>query len=215
MDTKKCSRCGEVKPLFDFQKRAGAADGHRGACRLCENKRKAEWAKENPDSIKASKKKQFDKDPDLFRKRSAERIAKRRAADPDRARAYGREVYWRDPERHRKIALLHRERNIERARERDRRWAKENPGLNRAKASKPRKQTPASLDKQHKQDIKFAYMCCVAWSAVTGVEHHVDHIIPLRGKTVSGLHVPWNLQILPAAENLRKGNRLDRSITMM
>ena len=40
-----------------------------------------------------------------------------------------------------------------------------------------------------------------------GTVWHVDHIIPLQGKIVSGLHVVDNLQVIPGSENSRKGNR--------
>jgi 5-methylcytosine-specific restriction endonuclease McrA len=46
-------------------------------------------------------------------------------------------------------------------------------------------------------------------SADTGIPHHVDHEVPLKNPRCSGLHVPWNLRIIPAIDNLRKGNRLD------
>jgi hypothetical protein len=50
--------------------------------------------------------------------------------------------------------------------------------------------------------IKQFYLACPAG-------YHVDHIIPLCGKLVNGLHIRENLQYLPALDNLRKGNRFE------
>jgi hypothetical protein len=66
--------------------------------------------------------------------------------------------------------------------------------------------TPKWVTKETLKDIESFYICSQMFTMYTGQKYHVDHIIPLRGKTVSGLHVPYNLQIIPAKENLAKSN---------
>jgi hypothetical protein len=56
--------------------------------------------------------------------------------------------------------------------------------------------------------MEQAYELAQLRTNIFGFPWHVDHTIPLRGRIVSGLHVPTNLQVIPGAENSRKGNRM-------
>ena len=81
------------------------------------------------------------------------------------------------------------------------RWRQQHPERNRAKsrkyAAERMRRIPPWAD--IKAIERFYISCPKGW--------HVDHQIPLRGKTVSGLHVETNLQYLPAVANMKKGNR--------
>jgi len=69
-----------------------------------------------------------------------------------------------------------------------------------------RNRTPKWLTEDDLWIISQAYDLAELRSKMFGFKWHVDHIIPLHGKTVSGLHVPNNLQVISALENCRKGN---------
>ena len=68
--------------------------------------------------------------------------------------------------------------------------------------------TPKWVGVEETRQIKALYQQAKELQKATGQVWHVDHIIPLLGKEVSGLHVISNLQILLASENMKKGNKL-------
>jgi 5-methylcytosine-specific restriction endonuclease McrA len=70
--------------------------------------------------------------------------------------------------------------------------------------AKKKKATPSWLTREQLDQIRAVYSEAVRLTKETGIPHEVDHIVPLSGKTVSGLHVPWNLRAIPAVENNRR-----------
>ena len=67
--------------------------------------------------------------------------------------------------------------------------------------------TPPWLSEEDKEHIAEYYAVAQRRTKILNEVFHVDHIVPLQGKNVCGLHVPWNLQIISATENLRKSNQ--------
>jgi hypothetical protein len=91
-------------------------------------------------------------------------------------------------------------------------WGKDNPvkilAHTRRQQTKRLMRCPKWLTADDHWIIEQAYDLASLRTKMFGFSWHVDHILPLQGKTVSGLHVPTNLQIIPAMDNIRKGNRV-------
>ena len=70
---------------------------------------------------------------------------------------------------------------------------------------------PSWYTKEHQDQIASIYAERNRITEATGIPHEVDHILPMNGDTVSGFHLPDNLQIITRTENIRKGNKHDFS----
>jgi len=190
---KKCVSCGEIKQLALFYRRADSPDGYRNDCKECRKaksrdnyfsdlKNKRAWHREHHQKkIEANSNwyvEHYAANADKFRKQSA--------------------IYYAT--RYRANRLAHAKK-----------WAAENRGKSNAikKAYKLAKTRacPAWLTEDDHWMMQEVYDLAQYRSEVMGFQWHVDHVVPLRGKMISGLHVPWNLQVIPGHANMSKSNR--------
>lgn len=99
--------------------------------------------------------------------------------------------------------------NAETLKEQARQYRAANPhkvqAWNGSRRAAAKKATPLWADTSK---IAAFYAQAAKLTAETGVPHHVDHYYPLKGRTVSGLHVQDNLRVIEATANMRKGSRL-------
>ena len=71
-----------------------------------------------------------------------------------------------------------------------------------------RQATPKWLTAEDKLEIRLRYRLAIELTRRTRIQYVVDHIVPLQGESVCGLHVPWNMEVITQEENLLKSNKL-------
>lgn len=132
----------------------------------------------------------------------------RRAADPEPSRAAARRYARKHPGLASKNGKEWRKANPDKKLEYGRRWLKAHAKEHCERQKRRYSRSGASLRKlseEEKSSIRAIYQEARRLSVETGIKHHVDHIIPLiRG----GEHLPYNLQILTAIDNIRKSDSI-------
>lgn len=176
------------------------------ACNTEKSRRHAgatkKWREENRERDLATKRRSYLNNPDWYKKKARDwdtanpekkREANNKWRTSEKGLVQNREAYARDPEAYNA---------------RTKKWKQANPDaireMTRRRQATKLRATPAWVDRG---ELRAIYQQAVAAERHDGIKRHVDHIVPLQGKNVCGLHVPWNLQVLTEAENCAKGNK--------
>lgn len=192
---KMCGRCMLERELTEFTKDKTRADGLYPVCKICRslstamskeaNKKRSDlWYSENKDRVKTTSKQWRDANKDKKTQMDKAYYEKNKSSISAKQKDY----YERT-----KVFRLKTQKSYYDTNRADfyARVAKRRGRLKEA--------TPSWCDMDK---IKEIYRNCP-------IGHQVDHIVPIQGKNVCGLHVSWNLQYLPTAENLAKGNKYE------
>jgi hypothetical protein len=189
---KLCSDCNILLPLGYFGKHSREKDGLRKICKECRTIYSKSYYEKNK-----SEKINYQKD---YAIKNAEKIKAQRAEYylKNKQKALARTANWAAKNQHKRA-------------EYSKNYYNKNKAYYHAHSAKRRelcKIQTIPMDKTQWFAIVEIYKSARRISQETGVPHHVDHIMPLNGKNCLGLHVPWNLQIIPAMDNLRKSNKV-------
>ena len=181
----------ELNPSH-FSKDISKKYGLCGRCKKCNKTYKESYRKRNKAKIAERKKEYYTKNREKVKLKAAEY---RETLDKDAVSTYNKK---------------YRKENIEKHKEHKSRWQKNNRHKTRSSTARRRaariQATPGWLTEEQLNDIKFIYQQAEELQWLSEEPFEVDHIVPLRGKEVCGLHVPWNLQILPRDMNRKKSN---------
>lgn len=203
-----CSKCKKEKGINGFYKDKNRKDGLYPICKICKNSDEALY-RETHKEQKAVR-------MAIYRDRNKKEITVKNAvyrAENERALSDQKANYYI---KNKEIILARQNEyyveNKEVIDKRNAAWKKDNPGKANAIAAQRRavklQATPKWLTGEHRAQIQAIYAEASILSEETNIPRHVDHIIPLQGEGVAGLHVPWNLQILTAIENIKKSNKI-------
>lgn len=217
---KTCLKCGESKPTEAFSKRALSLDGLAKWCKTCTNEYNKEYYAKNREKIQdqvkeyrianKEKKREYDKAYLIKNKEKKYEYHKEwRIKNKDKIQDYK----IKNKEHVAKTKRAWRQTNAEKVQNDYKEWRKNNPDKTRTYDAMRRaarmQRTPCWLTEDDKVLIERKYTLAQKKTENTGEKWVVDHILPLRGELVSGLHVPANLRVIKHTTNARKSNKYE------
>ncbi len=208
---KECGQCHEFKTLDNFSK---TKNYYRPICKKCVNENTKVYYS-LPENKQRMKEYQQNYMKNLEnRKKTNKRVKEWQHKNKDKTYKYCKKYNDTHKTKRRETENSWKSRNPDKIKQYNKKsgakWAKNNKGTRNAIDMRRKagliQRTPkwADLDK-----IREFYVEAERLTKETGIPHEVDHIIPLQGKNISGLHVHNNLQILTKSKNRSKKNNYD------